>query len=160
MREEGKSARNLVAWSVPAVDGQDGFKPVTRRSRQKSMTKKRGSNKRQGYYDGVRNSGGHKQDSYYSTGSSREERIPLAGLSSHYSAALPKDERVSTDIRVKREPKSPGSRVDLRARYWCYLFDNLHRAVDEIYITCEADESAIECQVLWQGGREYEVCNS
>lgn len=33
---------------------------------------------------------------------------------------------------------------DLRARYWTFLFENLHRAVDEIYQTCEMDESIIE----------------
>ncbi|XP_078369284.1 S phase cyclin A-associated protein in the endoplasmic reticulum-like isoform X2 [Oculina patagonica] len=39
-----------------------------------------------------------------------------------------------------------GKKNDLRARYWSYLFDNLKRAVDEIYGTCEADESIVECQ--------------
>ena len=34
-----------------------------------------------------------------------------------------------------------------QARYWSYLFDNLHRVVDEIFCTCEADRSIIECQV-------------
>ncbi|XP_076350517.1 SCAPER domain-containing protein short spindle 3 isoform X1 [Tachypleus tridentatus] len=33
---------------------------------------------------------------------------------------------------------------DLRARYWAFLFDNLSRAVDEIYQTCEMDESILE----------------
>lgn len=42
-----------------------------------------------------------------------------------------------------------GKKNDLRARYWSYLFDNLKRAVDEIYGTCEADESIVECQVLY-----------
>ena len=50
----------------------------------------------------------------------------------------------------------PGPRLDGRpaarkedqqARYWSYLFDNLHRVVDEIYCTCEADQSVIECEV-------------
>uniref|UniRef100_A0AAY4CDF3 U1-type domain-containing protein n=1 Tax=Denticeps clupeoides TaxID=299321 RepID=A0AAY4CDF3_9TELE len=36
-----------------------------------------------------------------------------------------------------RQPR----KVDLRARYWAFLFDNLRRAVDEIYVTCESDQS-------------------
>lgn len=42
----------------------------------------------------------------------------------------------------------PSVRIkDFRARYWSYLFENFHRAVDEIYSVCETDESEIECQV-------------
>ncbi|KAJ7423993.1 S phase cyclin A-associated protein in the endoplasmic reticulum [Willisornis vidua] len=41
-----------------------------------------------------------------------------------------------------RQPR----RVDLRARYWAFLFDNLRRAVDEIYVTCESDQSVVECK--------------
>ncbi|GFW89626.1 s phase cyclin A-associated protein in the endoplasmic reticulum [Trichonephila clavipes] len=37
---------------------------------------------------------------------------------------------------------------DLRARYWTFLFENLHRAVDEIYQTCEMDESIVESKVI------------
>lgn len=37
--------------------------------------------------------------------------------------------------------------MDLRARYWAFLFDNLRRAVDEIYVTCESDQSVVECKV-------------
>ena len=40
-----------------------------------------------------------------------------------------------------------GKRSDLRARYWAYLFENLSRAVDEIYVTCETDDSTLECKV-------------
>lgn len=50
--------------------------------------------------------------------------------------------------------KSPSSEhsskkniVDLRARYWKFLFDNFQRAVDAIYQTCEQDESVVECKV-------------
>lgn len=46
-------------------------------------------------------------------------------------------------------------KIDLRARYWAFLFDNLRRAVDEIYETCESDQSVVECKVrfawrLWK----------
>ena len=44
-------------------------------------------------------------------------------------------------------PRARASRVDLRARYWSFLFDNFHRAVDELYCTCETDDSVAECQV-------------
>ncbi len=36
--------------------------------------------------------------------------------------------------------------ADLQARYWGLLFENLRRAVDEIYLTCESDESVEECK--------------
>lgn len=48
---------------------------------------------------------------------------------------------------LHRGTKKAGKNLDLQARYWSYLFDNLHRAVDEIYCTCEADESILECEV-------------
>lgn len=49
---------------------------------------------------------------------------------------------------LTKSPKSEGGKKpDLRARYWKFLFDNLQRAVDAIYETCEQDESALECKV-------------
>ena len=49
---------------------------------------------------------------------------------------------------IRRPSSAQGSKRDnLRARYWSYLFDNLQRAVDEIYKTCENDESTVECEV-------------
>lgn len=45
-----------------------------------------------------------------------------------------------------RQPR----KVDLRARYWAFLFDNLRRAVDEICVTCESDQSVVECKVSLQ----------
>lgn len=62
-------------------------------------------------------------------------------------------------LKTKRKAESPQGKPrlrsasagrnpekDLRARYWTFLFENLHRAVDEIYQTCEVDESIIECK--------------
>ena len=49
--------------------------------------------------------------------------------------------------RPSSQNSSGPKRGDLRARYWAFLFDNLARAVDEIYQTCEADESTVECKV-------------
>ena len=56
---------------------------------------------------------------------------------------------IEIGIQETRRPSSvQGSKIDsLRARYWSYLFDNLQRAVDEIYKTCDNDESTVECEV-------------
>jgi hypothetical protein len=36
---------------------------------------------------------------------------------------------------------------DIRIRYWAYLFENLKRAIDEIYKTCEKEFSTSETQL-------------
>uniref|UniRef100_A0AAQ5Z923 C2H2-type domain-containing protein n=1 Tax=Amphiprion ocellaris TaxID=80972 RepID=A0AAQ5Z923_AMPOC len=46
---------------------------------------------------------------------------------------------------------------DLRARYWAFLFDNLRRAVDEIYVTCESDQSVLECKVSKKDAEGWET---
>lgn len=64
---------------------------------------------------------------------------------------LPKEQidlKSSQKADLLKSPKSDGGKKpDLRARYWKFLFDNLQRAVDAIYETCEQDESALECRV-------------
>jgi hypothetical protein len=52
--------------------------------------------------------------------------------------------------QARSRSNSANRKIDLRARYWSYLFDNLKRAVDEIYTTCETDESVMECQVMYK----------
>lgn len=49
---------------------------------------------------------------------------------------------------LTKSPKSDSGtrKADRRARYWKFLFDNLQRAVDAIYDTCETDESVVECK--------------
>lgn len=66
---------------------------------------------------------------------------------------------VSTKIEATSSTTTPSSndsyknqnasvkKPDIRSRYWAYLFDNLKRAVDEIYQTCENDENVNECKV-------------
>lgn len=147
VEKEGKSARNLVAWSVPIADitapgheSNDGFQQVTKRTRR---SRQRARPKPRGYQDTSRRP-------------THPSRTPSVVVPSTNRGPGP---RVSEEVCVvvaehysnihakqrNRQTKSP--KIDLHARYWSYLFDNLHRAVDELYATCEADESPIECQV-------------
>ncbi|XP_043192501.1 S phase cyclin A-associated protein in the endoplasmic reticulum-like [Amphibalanus amphitrite] len=48
--------------------------------------------------------------------------------------------------RARSVSAGRGSAKDLHARYWTFLFENLRRAVDEIYQTCETDDSVLECK--------------
>lgn len=154
VQKEGKSARNLVAWSVPASDlspdsaareenNNDGFQTVTKRIRKNRQCPR------------------PKINSYINGSAKRSTQTKTTNVSSsNEKRAGPVSTKVSeemckvvaehySDIHAKqRNESSKLPRIDLHARYWSYLFDNLHRAVDEIYATCEADESVIECQVL------------
>lgn len=60
--------------------------------------------------------------------------------------ASPNSVRGSTKLRARSSSAGRGPDKGLRARYWAYLFENLQRAVDEIYNTCETDESTLECK--------------
>uniref|UniRef100_A0A8D3CRI8 S-phase cyclin A-associated protein in the ER n=1 Tax=Scophthalmus maximus TaxID=52904 RepID=A0A8D3CRI8_SCOMX len=97
--EEGRTARNLIAWSVPLENKEE----------EDHRTKKLSLNA------GVENKG------------------TAGGLLDKGAEKSP------TKVRQPRK-------VDLRARYWAFLFDNLRRAVDEIYVTCESDQSVVECK--------------
>ena len=69
------------------------------------------------------------------------------------------DDASSVRSGGSRPASSAGSlanrKTDMRARYWAFLFDNLKRAVDEIYQTCESDESVNECKVNHNAKRYY-----
>ena len=155
VQKEGKSARNLVTWSVPATDvspennrqeSNEGFTPVTKKTRR---NRQRGRSRGDSYSEHNRHQkrasssnpilSHNKRGTPPPSGSRVSEEVCMV-VAEHYSDMHAKQ-------RQTRASKSPGTRVDLQARYWSYLFDNLHRAVDEIYATCEADESVIECQV-------------
>lgn len=116
VEQEGRAARNLVTWSVPVTDPDEGgkkSKPKIVGKRRTSTPEKSGSSEREG--------SPAQKGRTKSPGRSRSGSRKLSGSFS-------------------------GKKNDLRARYWSYLFDNLKRAVDEIYGTCEADESIVECQ--------------
>lgn len=66
-----------------------------------------------------------------------------AGVESKSTAGALLDKGAEKSPTKARQPR----KVDLRARYWAFLFDNLRRAVDEIYVTCESDQSVVECKV-------------
>lgn len=65
------------------------------------------------------------------------------GLDNKSTAGALLDKGAEKSPTKARQPR----KVDLRARYWAFLFDNLRRAVDEIYVTCESDQSVVECKV-------------
>lgn len=104
--EEGRAARNLIAWSVPLENKEE-------------EAKSKGS----------------------STGSSRPQRVKKqnAGVESKGAHLEKGTEKSPTKARQPRK-------VDLRARYWAFLFENLRRAVGELYVTCESDQSVVECK--------------
>lgn len=64
-------------------------------------------------------------------------------------------------IRVRSASAGRNREDDLRARYWAFLFDNLQRAVDEIYQNCERDESVEESKeaimILENYSREFKA---
>uniref|UniRef100_A0A8C5MC71 S-phase cyclin A associated protein in the ER n=1 Tax=Leptobrachium leishanense TaxID=445787 RepID=A0A8C5MC71_9ANUR len=111
--EEGRTARNLIAWSVPLESKEDDGKP-----KWPCGKLKRGIH------------GSHK--------SSKQNNNLQCKLNAVSSADKIQD-KSPTKARHPRK-------VDLRARYWAFLFDNLRRAVDEIYVTCESDQSVVECK--------------
>ncbi|XP_074405627.1 S phase cyclin A-associated protein in the endoplasmic reticulum isoform X2 [Zonotrichia albicollis] len=112
--EEGRTARNLIAWSVPLENKEDDGK---------SKWQSGGKTKRV-------TQGTHKTAKQSST------------LDCKLAAAGAGDKSFDKSPTKARQPR----KVDLRARYWAFLFDNLRRAVDEIYVTCESDQSVVECK--------------
>ena len=55
--------------------------------------------------------------------------------------------KTQQDLTKSPKSDSGSKKPDRRARFWKFLFDNLQRAVDAIYETCEQDESEVECKV-------------
>ncbi|XP_035654432.1 S phase cyclin A-associated protein in the endoplasmic reticulum-like isoform X6 [Oncorhynchus keta] len=114
--EEGRAARNLIAWSVPLENKEEEGKS-------KTHTNANLRNQRI-------NSGLHRN------------KKQNTGLENKSTAGALLDKGAEKSPTKARQPR----KVDLRARYWAFLFDNLRRAVDEIYVTCESDQSVVECK--------------
>ncbi|KAK6320191.1 hypothetical protein J4Q44_G00092980 [Coregonus suidteri] len=114
--EEGRAARNLIAWSVPLENKEEEGKSKTH-----TNTNLRNQ---------INNSGLHRN------------KKQNTGLDSKSTAGALLDKGAEKSPSKARQPR----KVDLRARYWAFLFDNLRRAVDEIYVTCESDQSVVECK--------------
>ncbi|KAM5171363.1 S phase cyclin A-associated protein in the endoplasmic reticulum isoform 2-T2 [Mantella aurantiaca] len=114
--EEGRTARNLIAWSVP-LESKEG----EGKSKWPCGKPKRGTHGAHGAHKpSKQNNSLHCKLTVGSAGDKIHDKSPS-------KARLPR-------------------KVDLRARYWAFLFDNLRRAVDEIYVTCESDQSVVECK--------------
>ncbi|XP_052321732.1 S phase cyclin A-associated protein in the endoplasmic reticulum-like isoform X1 [Oncorhynchus keta] len=114
--EEGRAARNLIAWSVPLENKEEEGKSKTHTNthlRNQRINSVLHRNKKQN-----------------------------AGLDSKSTAGALLEKGAEKSPSKARQPR----KVDLRARYWAFLFDNLRRAVDEIYVTCESDQSVVECK--------------
>ncbi|XP_051546067.1 S phase cyclin A-associated protein in the endoplasmic reticulum-like isoform X3 [Myxocyprinus asiaticus] len=114
--EEGRTARNLIAWSVPVESKEEEGKS-------KNHTNSNARPQRI-------NAGLHRN---------KKQNIALDCKNTPGSILDKGAEKSPTKTRQPRK-------VDLRARYWAFLFDNLRRAVDEIYVTCESDQSVVECK--------------
>uniref|UniRef100_A0A8C1YTM6 S-phase cyclin A-associated protein in the ER n=1 Tax=Cyprinus carpio TaxID=7962 RepID=A0A8C1YTM6_CYPCA len=114
--EEGRAARNLIAWSVPVESKEEEAK---------SKNHVNGNARAQRI-----NSGLHRN---------KKQNSALDCKNAPVSILDKGPEKSPTKTRQPRK-------VDLRARYWAFLFDNLRRAVDEIYVTCESDQSVVECR--------------
>ncbi|XP_033749375.1 S phase cyclin A-associated protein in the endoplasmic reticulum-like isoform X2 [Pecten maximus] len=138
VQEEGRTARNLVIYNVPVE--QENRTGAGLPAGQQAIPMGR--------------MGGRKH--------------PLKDQNPHRNITPPK-RKASDDYALMQKShqellKSPKSdsglrKPDLRARYWKFLFDNLQRAVDAIYETCEQDESVVECKevimMLEQSTRDF-----
>ncbi|XP_064426153.1 S phase cyclin A-associated protein in the endoplasmic reticulum isoform X4 [Mirounga angustirostris] len=112
--EEGRTARNLIAWSVPLESKDDDGKS-------KCQT------------------GGKSKRTIQGTHKNTKQN---AAVDCKITSSTTGDKHFDKSPTKTRHPR----KIDLRARYWAFLFDNLRRAVDEIYETCESDQSVVECK--------------
>lgn len=152
VEREGREARNLVAWNVPAHqpseenDGQDDsgeFVPVLRKRRAKQINGK------------VQNHSKTFHAGRPILGSAAVPGQSKLTVRRHGVAGQTRDGRsamATSHLASRQQPgRKNGSRTDraaqAEAQLWGRLCDQLQRSVDELYHVCEADESKLKCQV-------------
>ncbi|UJR08302.1 hypothetical protein I4U23_012573 [Adineta vaga] len=69
------------------------------------------------------------------TNISAPEQEPLPQKTNGYSH--------TNDLSIRQ---SESNTIDIRSRYWIFLFDNLKRSIEQIYQTCESDQNISQCQ--------------
>uniref|UniRef100_A0A803M0X6 S phase cyclin A-associated protein in the endoplasmic reticulum N-terminal domain-containing protein n=1 Tax=Chenopodium quinoa TaxID=63459 RepID=A0A803M0X6_CHEQI len=62
-----------------------------------------------------------------------------AGCSSELPNNLATDSSLNTPTSTVRQPEGSESKERFRERLWCFLFENLNRAIDELYLLCELE---------------------
>ncbi|CAH1796803.1 unnamed protein product [Owenia fusiformis] len=142
VQEEGRTARNLIAYNVPVEEEEPGYRWKQRSRSTSKRSPSRGNKSRSGYP--LTASLSFTEPLMVVT--SQDPPVVLSTPPVAHLKQLSMD-NVTTDTDSRPSSVASGPRKgDLRARYWAFLFDNLQRAVDEIYQTCEADESELECK--------------
>nr|CAB3265885.1 S phase cyclin A-associated protein in the endoplasmic reticulum [Phallusia mammillata] len=125
MEQEGRSARNLVSWSIPLDTYLSKAKP-SKTSRHRNQSKRA-----QSCESALRKINAEPKEKY---------------VERSYSGDRKKQKNLPNESLMGQASGGPRKNVSIRARYWAYLFENLRRAVDEIYTTCEGDASVMECK--------------
>ncbi|KAJ8318369.1 hypothetical protein KUTeg_003460 [Tegillarca granosa] len=142
VQEEGRTARNLVLYNVPVDRRSDTCSPDNAEGHQ---------------HHGIRHS---RKPPLKDSNLQRYSHTSGKQKTSSVSDDTAMSQKIQQDL-IKSPKSDNGSRKpDLRARYWKFLFDNLQRAVDAIYETCEQDESVVECKevimMLEQSTRDFQ----
>lgn len=75
-----------------------------------------------------------------------KDQTPQKNFQAKSRSVSESDSKSLHDLTKSPKSDSGARKADRRARYWKFLFDNLQRAVDAIYDTCETDESVVECK--------------
>ena len=169
VEKEGKAARSVANWTLPANEKR---REKGRGNKNGGRRERRQSRRRPASADQTRNSSRknhpcsrpdftrraeEKMEQVEKGEETRKSRSAAgeeeAGLALNEVVCVAAAEEYTDSQR--RRAGLPNKKGDQQARYWSYLFDNLHRAVDEIYCTCEADESIIECQASDRDYRDH-----